>query len=166
VPILFWDASALTKHYVPETGSDVVDQLFSSVPAPRMVGTLLGYAETFSAILRYRNRGIIAAATFTAVKSSLRNEVLDDPDFLLLSVDDTAVLDGIPLIEGHNLNASDSAILAVYLRYVSAFSPTDPRCLLIAADKALVAAARAEGLRALDPETLAAADVPAFLAAV
>jgi hypothetical protein len=39
-------------------------------------------------------------------------------------------------------------------------------CVLVAADRRLLRAADAEGLRILNPETLLATDVPAFLAAV
>jgi hypothetical protein len=51
LPLLFWDASALAKRYVPEVGNDTVDALFALTPAPRMYGTILGYAETYSTLL-------------------------------------------------------------------------------------------------------------------
>jgi hypothetical protein len=38
--------------------------------------------------------------------------------------------------------------------------------LLVAADERLVRTAQAEGLQAVNPETLSAADVPAFLASL
>jgi hypothetical protein len=75
-------------------------------------------------------------------------------------------LDGIPLIERHNINASDSAILAVCPRYVRALTPTDLPCVLIAADRALITAARAERLQTLDPENFPVADVATYLAAL
>jgi len=166
VPILFWDASALSKHYVPEVGSDVVDELFATVPAPQMVATLLGYAETFSSLLRRRNRGSISDATFTTGKSLLRIELVDDPNFDLWTIDERAIWDGIALMERHNINATDSAILALFLRYTRTHAPVHPACVLIAADRALVNASRAEGLQALDPESFPVADVPAYLAAL
>jgi predicted nucleic acid-binding protein len=68
-PILFWDASALAKRYVPEVGSDAVKALFAVQPPPQIMGTVLGYAETFSVILRHHHRGTVSAATFATAKS-------------------------------------------------------------------------------------------------
>jgi predicted nucleic acid-binding protein len=166
VPIAFWDASALAKRYVPEVGSDVVKALFSAVPQPQMVGTVVGYAETFSILLRHHNRGTISRATFLTAKSLLRAEVVNAPDFTLLTVDDAAVSAGVPLIEKHNLNAHDAAILALVMRYLRILPPPTVSCVLIAADQRFLGAAQAEGLKTLNPELVAVADVPAFLAAL
>lgn len=46
VPLILWDASALTKRYIPEIGSDAVNTLFAIVPASQMMAAVLGYAET------------------------------------------------------------------------------------------------------------------------
>jgi predicted nucleic acid-binding protein len=58
MPALLWDASALAKRYVPEQGSRTVDALFENVALSQMVGTLFGYAEVFSVVLRKHNRWI------------------------------------------------------------------------------------------------------------
>jgi hypothetical protein len=164
VPILFWDASALAKRYVPEVGSDVVKALFAVLPRPQMIGTVLGYAETFSVVLRHFHRGNISAATFATAKSLLRSEIVNAPDFTLLTVDDAAIFAGVPLMERHNLNASDAAILAAVLRYLrAAFTPSQST-MLIASDGRLLIGAQAEGLKILNPELLSPADVPAILA--
>jgi hypothetical protein len=113
LPLLFWDASALAKRYVPESG--------------------------------------------------LRNEVVNSRDFVLLTVDDAAILAGVALMERHNLNATDAAILVLVLRYIRALPPGAPACLLIAADRRLLSAAHAEGLTTLNPEAVVATDVSALL---
>src|SRR5688572_3025778 len=113
--MLFWDASSLAKRYGPELGSDVADALFASVPRSRMVVTFLGYAETYSVLLRKRNRGVISSAALIAARAALRFEVLDDPDFNILEVDAASILDGLDLMEQYNLSASDAAVLASYL---------------------------------------------------
>jgi hypothetical protein len=109
VPILFWDASALAKRYLPELGTEVVDALFAS----------------------------------TGVSSTLATT-----------------------LEPHNLNATDGAILALALRYVHALPAGSPTSLFVAADRRLLSAAQAEGLRTLNPETAAATDIPPFLASI
>jgi uncharacterized protein len=166
LPLIFWDASALAKRYIPELGSDAMDASFALGPASQMMATVLGYAETYSTLIRAHNRGSISTTAFLAAKTSLRNEVVNDPDFALLMVDDAAIFAGVALMEQHNVNATDAAILAVFLRYTQTLSPGAPARLLIPADQRLLAAARAEGMSTLDPETIAAADIPAFLAAL
>src|SRR5206468_977653 len=131
--------------------------------AAQAIGTVIGYAETFSTLLRSHNRGVLSAATLAAAKALLRAEVVDDPSFTLLTVDDSAVFAGIALMERYNINATDAAILALFLRYIRALPTGSPTPVLIAADQRLLAAARTEGLATLNPETLAAPDVPAFL---
>ena len=85
MPTLLWDASALAKRYCPEVGSDTVAALFGAGPPLRMVTTFPGYAETFSVLVRKRNRGEITAATFTKTKSLLRLEIIDSTTFNLSS---------------------------------------------------------------------------------
>jgi hypothetical protein len=103
VPVLHWDASALTKRYHAEVGSDVVDELFDAVPSSDMITTFWGYAETYASLLRKRNRGDISAGFFAAAVSLLQTEILDSPDWVFLTVEDSAVLDGIQLVLQHNL---------------------------------------------------------------
>lgn len=163
MPALLWDASALAKRYSPEVGSDTVDALFDAEPPVPMILTLSGYAETYSVLLRKQNRGDISAATFAAARSALRSEVIDAPEVHLLMVEEDDILDSIDLMDRHNLNALDAAILAAYLRYST--SPTvGTGCVLVAADQRLLRAAQSEGLSILNPETLPAAEVARLLA--
>jgi predicted nucleic acid-binding protein len=164
VLVLPWDASALAKRYALEVGSEAVDALFAEVPAGQMVTTFLGYAETYSTLLRKRNRGTISASTFRSAVSFLQREILDSTDVGLLTIDDVAVLDGIEQMEKYNLNASDAAILVACLRYAQAEAAVGSTCVLVVSDQRFHRAAQAEGLPALDPEPHAAADIPALLA--
>lgn len=88
--ILLWDASALAKRYAPEVGSDTVDALFAEVPTAQMVSSAVSYAEIYSILLRTYNRGGIDRTAFETAKSALRAELINDPDFILLSIGDTA----------------------------------------------------------------------------
>src|SRR5260370_7392969 len=83
--LLLWDASALVKRYALERGSEAVDALFVEVPLAQMVTTFMGYAETYSVLLRKRNRGDLTEPTFQSAVSLLQAEVLDSPDFRLLT---------------------------------------------------------------------------------
>ncbi len=168
MPIVFWDASGLAKRYAAEAGSVTVDAVFSAASqfGLPMVGTVLGYAETFATLLRKRNRGSISRATFAGAKSLLRDEIVSDPDFLLLTIDDKAIFSALALMEQYNCNASDAAILRVFLDYQQAQFPTVSPGILIASDERLLRAASAEGLATLNPELLLPADVPGTLASL
>jgi predicted nucleic acid-binding protein len=165
LPILLWDASALAKPYVPEVGSDTAIALLAATAAATMMGTIVGYAETFSVLLRNRNRGTISPSTFAGAKSLLRIEVAENPDFVMLAVDDAVFFGGLALMERHNLNAADAATLYTFLTYARS-TPSPPPVVLVASDHRLLTSARAEGLATLNPEALPAANVPAFLAAL
>ena len=165
--ILFWDASALAKRYAPEIGSDAASALFKAVPATQNVSAAISYAETYSILLRKLNRREIARSTFDKAWSSLRADLIYDPDFVLLPVTDTAIYSGIALMQAYNINSTDATLLTMFLRYKQSFPlEGDTIFVLVASDNRLLRAAEAEGLIAVDPETLAEADIPAFLASL
>jgi hypothetical protein len=75
------------------------------------------------------------------------------------------ILGGIDMIDRHNLNSADASILASFLGFAQVHPP-GTICIVVAADRRLLRAAQAEGLRTLNPELIAPADVPAFVAAL
>jgi predicted nucleic acid-binding protein len=165
VYFLLWDASALAQRYAPEIGHLTVNALFTAVSRAQMITTVLSYSETCGAMVRKRNGGALDAAAFSVARSALRSEVIDDPDFGVLALDFSDILGGIDLIDRHNLNAADGSILTSFLGFAHAQPPTTG-CVMVAADKRLLRAAQAEGLTTFNPEMIAPADVPAFLAAL
>lgn len=162
---VFWDASALAKRYVAEVGSQTVNALFVAVPSSQMVTTILSYSETFAALLRKHNQGVLSLDAFNAAQAALRNEIIDDPDFIILAVEFDDILDGIDLIKQHNLNSSDAAMLHAFLKHGGLLSAAGSS-VVVASDQRLLRAANAEGFQVLNPENLLAVDVPAFLAAL
>ncbi len=163
--LVLWDASALAKRFVAEVGTQTVNAVFSSTPRDHMVVNVMGYSETFAALLRKFNQGVLSAVAFNAAQALLRTEVIDDPDFVVLGLEFGDILDGIELIGRHNLNSTDGAILQAFLRYTVA-SGASMAGVLIASDQRLLRAARAEGLEVLNPETVQPVDEPAFLASL
>lgn len=163
MPHILWDASALTKRYALEDGTPTVNALFDKTTPLPMLATFLGYVETVATLWRKRNRGVITANAYQASASSLRAEVLLASAFELLTIPDDLLLGAIAYVQRYNLNASDAAILAAFLRYQQITGET---CVIVAADRRLMAAAVAEGLATLNPETLATDDVSVFLASL
>lgn len=128
-----------------------------------MLTTLWGYAETFALLQRKRNGGRLDVPSYSRATSALRNDMIVLPQFRLLTVMDSAILSSITHIQKHSLNSTDAALLATLLRYARTTGET---CALVAADVRFCRAAQAEGLAAINPEVMPAADVSAFLSAL
>jgi hypothetical protein len=107
-----------------------------------MITTVLSYSETCGVLVRKCNGGALDGATFSVARSALRAEVIDDPDFGVLAVEFGDILDGIDLIDRHNLNST----LASFLSFAQA-QLVGTVCVLVAADQRLLRAGQAEGLR-------------------
>jgi hypothetical protein len=165
VVYLLWDASALAKGYMAEVRSQTANAVFVAIPPAQMVTTIMSDSETVAALVRKLNQRVLDVATSTAAQVGLRNEVIDDPDFLVLGLEFDDILDGIELVKRHNLNSTDGAILQGFLRHAGSLRPLGVS-VLAASDQRLLRAAKAEGLEVLHPETVNAADIPAFLAAL
>ena len=67
--LLLWDASALPQRYAPELGSPTVNALFAAVPRAQMITTILDYSETYAALLRKFNRGVLDQSAFTIARA-------------------------------------------------------------------------------------------------
>ena len=161
---LYWDASALAKRYLIEDGTDVVLRLFN-IGTTQMSASLLGYAETAAILRRKFTQRAVGLREFNYSRLLLEREVLLNPDFTLFSVSDSDLLDGILLTDQHNLNTSDAAILAAFLRRIRT-APVNSIPVLIASDRRLLRAAALEGLRTLDPAAVALADLSSTLASL
>lgn len=143
-----------------------MDAIFLHTVQSQRVTTFLGYVETFSLLLRKQNRGDISAASFRSAVSSLQAETVNSLAMNLLTITDRDILHGVEFVQRYNINASDAAILAAFLRYSRSQPFASSPCILIAADQRFLRAAAAEGLATLNPESVPAADVPAILAAL
>lgn len=164
MPYLLWDACTLVKRFFAETGSATVDALFDAVPSTSHHTTAFGYVETAAILRRNFNRGEITQTDFLHSRANFRQEVLLNPDFIILPMDNDLIFAGLDFSDRYNVNSTDAAILSVFLEYSRSLEPTDPPCVLITSDHRLIRAATAEGLTAFDPEAYAPDDVLAFLA--
>lgn len=61
----YWDASALGKRYAQETGTPLVNHLFSHVAPDRMMCLVVGTGEVISIFVRKKNAGHITLAAFS-----------------------------------------------------------------------------------------------------
>ncbi|RMF28457.1 MAG: PIN domain-containing protein [Chloroflexi bacterium] len=151
----FLDASALVKRYHREAGSDVVnyllDRLLARMPE-RLATSLLIISETVSVLTRQRNAGHIPNELF---RRAVATVLLEARAMDLQSVDDGTILNSIPLISRHNINAADALHLHQALSLQHLLRPMGHTLVLLASDQRLLRAARHEGLLVLNPEEAA-----------
>lgn len=161
---LMWDASALVKIYASELGSAAASALRDGVPRRAMATTFVGYAEAISVLVRKHNRREISTLSFQTAISALRNDILDRPAFQLLSVADEDFAAGTIHVLGQSLNATDAAILNVFLRVARVSATDGDECILITSDHRLLRAARRLQLNVFDPEKATSDELTALLA--
>src|SRR5262249_12915056 len=106
-----------------------------------MVSTFLGYVETTAILRRHLNRGTLGPVEFAQARSFLERDVVLGGEFELLPIGDADLLSSISLIDRHNLNASDAAILTVFQQYEASQAPGAAPCVLVSSDRRLLRAA-------------------------
>ena len=150
----FFDASALVKRYVRESGSEFVNFLFANVPLKRLKCLTLGGAEVFWICIRKKNDGRITPQQFTQAVANLQLEVIaEESDFQTISIPDSLVWDSLDLVETYSLNSVDGIVLRSALDVAAELRETSNNLVLVASDKRLLRAARAEGLLTFNPES-------------
>ncbi len=130
-----------------------------------MATTIMSYSETFAALWRKHNQSILSARAFNTAQAPLANEVIGNPDFVVLGLEFHEILNGIEVVRLHSSNSTDGGILEAFLRLATPLRPSAVS-VLVASDQRLLRAAKAEGLEMLNPETVDDAEVPGFLAAL
>lgn len=161
--LFLFDASALTKRFVPETGSALIDHLFACVTPDRLGCLMLGAAEVVASLVRKRNRGQLSQRTFAVALAEVRTQVLDEPSFQKLPADNPLIDAAIPFLDKHSINATDAVVLRTAAVQRVELRDGGNDLVLVASDLRLVRAARAEGLLAFDPETQPQSDLDALL---
>jgi hypothetical protein len=153
--VLYFDASALIKHYVVEKGTDKVHQhLRDEDEASRAVFTsALTYAEIHSALARRAKDGSLSAQDFIRARTSFDAEWA-----LSLSAVDlgTGVLGIVRnTVERFPLRGADLVQLAsaVWLRDMANKTRRGDYVLFLSSDNLLNKAAAGCGLEIFNPET-------------
>jgi predicted nucleic acid-binding protein len=159
----YLDASALAKRYVAEAGSVMVDHLFVRVPRERMIVFSVGLTEVVSIFVRKHNGGVIGTPRFRHALRSFRTEFDLAGPARIVPVDGQLAELAYGFVEVYSLNSTDAIILRSALDAAAALRATGDDLLLVASDRRLLRAARAEGLTAFDPEAQSAADLDTIL---
>ena len=152
--VAFWlDGSALTKRYVPENGSALVDFILDNVAEHRIYILNVGYAEVVSVLVRKKNAGTFSGARFSQALLDFESEVIQSLGKHLLSFDNSVVTDALSLIVKHSINSIDAIALRIAMDVAQPLRSRGDDLILVASDQRLLRAAGTEGLVTFDPET-------------
>jgi predicted nucleic acid-binding protein len=162
--LFYFDSSALAKRYIKEKGSDIVVRIFSDVGVEYMRALMIGLAEVVSIFVRKKNGGIISPDLFRLSLLLFKQEILENLHSKKLDADSILISRAIPLIEKHSINATDACVLRSTLDIAAFEKDRGNEVSLVTADKRLDAAAKAEGLHTINPETMSLNEIETLLA--
>lgn len=138
---IYLDTSAFVKRYCEEEGSEIVNEIFES--GKEIVTSYWTLAEATAAIDKKVTKRQISAEERDFVLSFLLSDVFDR-DITFVKITNEFIEAIIEIILTHHISADDA------LQLFSCIVSLSP--IFLASDKALVRAAKREGLKAFDAE--------------
>lgn len=84
--------------------------------------------ETYAIVRRRYNAKVFDRKALNDAVTALQSEIFDG-DFDLLSISDRLIFSASSLVDAHNMNSADAAILATYLNFQSSLPRSSPTCL-------------------------------------
>ncbi len=143
---IFADTSALTKRYVPETGSAWVRSWIEPVAGNTVFVSEVAIVELPAALARRRRDGSVSPTEF----SQLLNDFLlhAEREYSVIGLESQVLRQASLLVAMHPIRTLDAIQLACALACVSLLGRPP---LVVSADRTLLAAAAAEGLPTDDP---------------
>ena len=149
----FWlDANAIVKQYVTETGTPLINYLFTRVSLNRIFCLFDSMDEARSAIARKRNDGRIKEADFNQIIQQFKVEFIDRTEAKKVHAAENQKIAARQLIEAYSINSTDAYILQCALDKADELRTTGNDLILVGSDRRLLATARTERLLTFDPE--------------
>ncbi len=146
----YWDASALIKRYIQETGSAWVRALLAPDTGRVWLTARITMVEFHSAIARRQREGTVPAAQCDVARAAFQAHSAGDYDFVELHLDVIHLAQS--LLDRHPLRAYDAVQLASALFANRALLARNlPPLVFISADDRLNQVAEAEGLATDNP---------------
>lgn len=143
--MIYLDTSALIKRFVEEKGSALVQSMVQSGEA--VATAKIAYAEVFAGLTRKMREGNLAEVQYDL---ACRQFETDWHAYIRVELNDDLLFLARDLIRRHGLRGFDAVHLASALVLTGAI---DEEVSFAAADRRLLRAAAAEGLRAVNVET-------------
>jgi predicted nucleic acid-binding protein len=150
VPAFIFDASAVVKRYLKETGSGWIHGLADPAASHELFLTRIARVEVVAAVTRRARGNLIPAAAAAALVAQFRHDSAHQ--YNILEVTPALLADAERLVEVHGLRGYDAVQLAVTVemhrtRATAGLTPLT----FISADQELNFAATAEGLTVDNP---------------
>ena len=150
----FWlDANAIVKQYVTETGTPLINYLFTRVSLNRIFCLFDSMGEVRFAIVRKRNERIITRAAFNQVIQRFEGGFIQRADVEQVNPIQNQKTAARQLIETYSINSTDAYILQCALDEADKLRTAGDNLILVSSDKRLLAATTKEGLFTFNPET-------------
>ena len=150
----FWlDANAIVKQYVTETGTPLINHLFTHVSLNRIFCLFDSMDEARFAIVRKRNERIITRAEFDQVIQRFEAGFIYHADVEQVDPTQNQKIAARQLIETYSINSTDAYILQCALDKADELRTAGDNLILVSSDKRPLAVATEKGLITFDPET-------------
>ena len=150
----FWlDANAIVKQYVTETGTSLINYLFTSVSLDRIFCLFDSMDEARFAIVRKRNERIITEAAFNQVIQRFEGGFIQRTDVEKVEATQNQKTAARQLIETYSINNTDAYSLQCALDEADKLRTAGDDLILVSSHKRLLAATTEEGLLTFNPET-------------
>lgn len=145
----YLETSALVKLYVRESGTERVLALANRTSENRLAILALTQVEFWSAVRRRERAGEIPTPVATQMLDAFKRHL--ETRFASQTVTNFVLDIASVLVDRHALRAYDAVQLAGYVALRGTAGAEDP--VFVCSDRALLTAARQEGLAVLDPST-------------
>ena len=150
----FWlDANAIVKQYVTETGTPLINHLFTHVSLNWIFCLFDSMDETRHVFVRKKNDGRITIAKFNQVIQQFEIGFIRRTDVKQVNPTENQKIASRPFIETYSINSTDAYILQCALDEANKLRTAGDDLILVSSHKRLLAATTKEGLFTFNPET-------------
>ena len=150
----FWlDANVIVKQYVTETGTPLINHLFTRVSLNRIFCLFDSMDETRHVFVRKKNGGIITITEFNQAIQRFKTQFIDQVKVKQVNPTQNQKIASRPLIEVYSINSTDAYILQCALDEADKLRTAGDDLILVSSDRRPLTAAAKEGLLTFNPET-------------
>jgi predicted nucleic acid-binding protein len=148
--LFYFDTSAILKRYKTEKGSHVIDELFDKkAPGEIFASSFLTALEVLSTASRALRGKQLSRRAFDQLTSRFFADF--SSLFQIGSVDNSIIASSITVTVQQHLRPADAIHLATVQRIRQVMAGIE-ELAVVASDKELIAACRAEGIEVMNPE--------------
>ena len=152
MPIYYLDTSAVMKRYIPETGSDVMEELFDGLTdSDELTTSYLTLLEVSSTATRLLNGRVLTQQAYENILDQFTQDI-PDYGFTFIPVQNELIDRGITIAREYSLRSLD-AIHFTSTLIASCMSSDSQDIYMVSSDRELIAACEAHGILTLNPQS-------------